>query len=395
MKRLLVLTENHERGGGNRYLIDLVNGVLDDASVLIVSNRNGIYAEDKVRLKKGCLFLEVSFASAEKFVRAAGQSRGVLILAKAAARVSVPFLFLYNVMYFIRLLRQERPDVLLGCNGGYPASRAVLAGLVSARLLGIPAALSIVSMPMRRRKPDWVWEWFLDNLVRRSARIVIVNAEAIAKELFSVRGIEGDKVRIVYNGLESTDAHPRTIPMEIRPIVIGCVARLDRMKGHSFLLDAFQKLAARLPQVRLSIVGSGEMLDVLKQRAISRGLDQRIEFHGFFSGNVNELLKSFDIYVFPSLLEGFPYSILEAMRAGCPIVATNVGGIGEAIRDQKEGLLVSAASASELETALDRLCSEPALRERLGKAARSRFEERFSLEVMSGAVKNLFQTELI
>jgi len=119
-------------------------------------------------------------------------------------------------------------------------------------------------------------------------------------------------------------------------------------------------------------------------------LQGRVELLGHYGGDVDALLSRFNLYVFPSLWEGFPYSIVEAMRAGVPIVATRVGGIPEAIMDGKEGLLVEPGSRDAIVDALQRLLDDPDLRRSLGRHARLKYENSLSLDKMHLRVREVF-----
>jgi glycosyltransferase involved in cell wall biosynthesis len=122
------------------------------------------------------------------------------------------------------------------------------------------------------------------------------------------------------------------------------------------------------------------------------GLQGQVRLTGNYNGDINELLLSFDIYAFPSLWEGFPYSVIEAMRAGCPIIATNVGGIPEAIRNRVEGLLIPPSSVEALESAIEELMNNADLRNMLGENAKNRFLDMFTIEKMNERLQEILST---
>lgn len=305
-----------------------------------------------------------------------------------------PLLFIYNTIVFTFYIEALRPTATFAFNGGYPAARATLAFVVASRLRKIPTALSIVSTPAPRKKISAFYEALIDRLVWSSASAVVVNAEAIAKKLRDLRGAPVAKVHVVHNGLDAKMPPQRKESTE-GTFVIGCVARTDRAKGVICLLEAFVALAKRYPQIRLVLVGRGDAQDELEKRREASGFKDRIELTGFYSGDVDALLASFDLYVFPSFQEGFPYSILEAMRAGCPIVSTNVGGIPEAIRDSIEGLLVEPNSVAGLQASMERLILDKELAARLGKGALRRFEKDFVLAAMHKRLSKVFENTVL
>jgi glycosyltransferase involved in cell wall biosynthesis len=146
------------------------------------------------------------------------------------------------------------------------------------------------------------------------------------------------------------------------------------------LLDAFKELAQKWPKLRLHLVGQGDASAALAERVRELGIGDRVEASGYSDADMHPTLESFRVYAFPSFHEGLPYSILEAMRAGCTIVSTSVGGIPEVLRDEREGLLVPARDPAALAKAIDRLLSDEATSSRLGHAARVRFENNYQLE---------------
>jgi glycosyltransferase involved in cell wall biosynthesis len=395
MQSLCVFTENHFPGGGNRYLVDLVNGVSNRFDrTHICSNASALEHRDLCRLNKPACVTHPAFVSLVPTQLRAGQLPSPWRrLALLPLLLLEPLVFVVNLFLLRWFLERMKPTMVLGANGGYPGAVSVLSLVVAARWSGIPVVLSIVSMPARRRFSWSPFARLADWMVGKSATRVVVNAEAIGRALAGERGLPMDSIRVIHNGLESDigrplgDAnHPRA-----QTLVVGCVARMDAEKGVLLLLEAFSRLAGKYPEARLILAGDGNALAELKRRVAESGLTPRVSFLGHYDGNVNDLLAGFDIYAFPSLWEGFPYSIIEAMRAGCAIVSTNVGGIPEAIEHGKHGLLVQPGSVEELQSALCRLLGDPHLRAVLARGARERFEHQLSLESMHRRVSGLFQ----
>lgn len=391
MNRLMVMTENYVRGGGNRYLIDSVNAVRDRfGQVELVSNPGGIFEEDLAKLGQPAAIITVPFLTAARIYYALEHAPVLLRrIAMLMLKPLEPLLFLYNFMRSSRLIRRRSPSLVLVCNGGYPGGQAALATVLAARRHRVPVLLSVVSTPMRRR-PLWQpYDRLVDSLVWNALDAVVVNARSIVAALHELRDMPMQKAVVVYNGLPAVPAAGQTLVKVTGEILIGCVARMDRAKGVLYLLDAFIRLAARHPQLKLVLVGDGDASAVLAQRVDAAGLRERVELMGHVKGAVDHILQSFDIYAFPSLHEGFPYSILEAMRSGCAIVSTDVGGIPEAVSDGREGLLVEAASVDGLEQAIERLILDQELRQRLGSEARAKFIRLFTLEAMSTQLSNV------
>jgi len=390
VKRLLVYTENYGRGGGNRYLVDLVNAVAPDFDqVILCSNPGGIYPEDTARIDVPVVRRVVRVQTeARRYIEGMNKPSGWNSRWLAFASTHDALLFRYNRLLFRVLLARHRPHAVLACNGGYPAARSTLALVVEAGPR-VPTAMSVVSTPYPRREgPDNDADRQLDLKIWGAARCIIANARMIGQMLVTRREAPEDLVEVVHNGLPSVDlperrAHHRT--------VIGCVARLDPEKGQSTLVSAFAQVAEAHPEADLVFVGDGRERDSLQARIAELGLGDRVRLLGHVESPIEEILAGVDIFAFPSVQEGLPYSILEAMRSGCTIVTTNVGGIPEAIVDGESGLLVPPADVGALAGALDRVLADPVLRERLALMASRRFDACFSLDAMARTARDVLR----
>jgi len=143
VRRLLVFTENYARGGGNRYCVDLVNGLVDAFDeIVLAANDGGIFPEDRGRLDGRVEVVPARFITRSR-ARHALRRLPKLVRAPALALLSVadPLLVCVNIILLSRLIRRTRADVVLSCNGGYPAARAALAMVIAAHRCGLPALL--------------------------------------------------------------------------------------------------------------------------------------------------------------------------------------------------------------------------------------------------------------
>lgn len=145
------------------------------------------------------------------------------------------------------------------------------------------------------------------------------------------------------------------------------VGRLTTIKGLPFLLHAVRYLLDKAIKVQLQLVGSGEQQDYLKHMVKKLSLDEYVEFKGYipFSDELLEFYRRADIFVLPSLSEGIPKTLFEAMASGLPIVATKVGGVSDVIKHGETGLLIEPKSSTKLAQAIELLASDGALRRRL------------------------------
>lgn len=164
-------------------------------------------------------------------------------------------------------------------------------------------------------------------------------------------------------------------------LAVACVARLAPIKGHNTLLPAFAKALESNPNLRLVLVGTGELESQLKDLAKSLDIEEQVIFTGMRE-DVAALLKASDLFVLASLNEGLGRALVEAGACGLASVATRVGGVPEVVLDGETGLLAPPGDAAAMAEALTRLAADPELRARMGRAAREHVHPKFSIESM-------------
>jgi len=222
---------------------------------------------------------------------------------------------------------------------------------------------------------------------RRYVRKIIC-VEQFTPPVLCLKGVKKEKIVTVYNGIEqSIDATPVELThFNVDAPVIITASRLTRIKGIDYLIDALSLLKNKGIKFFYFCIGNGEEEEYLKGMAADKGLtDKDIRFMGY-QNNVPEWLAACDVFALPSLEEFHSIAILEAMRAKKAIVATNIGGNPESLRDGIDALLVPSMNSIALADALEKVLTSPELRERLSTSARERFLEKFTIDVMK---KNL------
>jgi glycosyltransferase involved in cell wall biosynthesis len=214
---------------------------------------------------------------------------------------------------------------------------------------------------------------------------VVVNSEAARQDLLAA-GVPPRLIRVLLNGVDlqrfSRNGHRfsarRHWGWKDEDLLIGMVANLRPEKGHETLFEAIPAVVRRFPQAHFLIVGPDPLNQGRYLQAMASDLGHHVSFLGDCS-DIPELLAALDLFVLPSLTESMPNSVLEAMSAGRPVIASAVGGLKELVRHGETGLLIPPKDPGALASHIVHLLAEPELRERMGRAARMRAESEFDI----------------
>lgn len=214
-----------------------------------------------------------------------------------------------------------------------------------------------------------------------------LNAGIVRKEKAVVihNGIEIDKFSLLDKKI---DNEPK-LRADDDSLIVGSVGRLHYQKGYEYLIEASKTVLENYPNVKFVLIGDGELRDSLDSFAKKIGVDNNFVFLGNRT-DIPELLTQIDIFVLPSLWEGLPLVLLEAMAAKKPIVATDVNGIVEIIESEKEGILVPPKNSVELSSALIRLLKDEELRKRLAENGYKKVWSEFSLSKMIAETETVY-----
>jgi glycosyltransferase involved in cell wall biosynthesis len=196
---------------------------------------------------------------------------------------------------------------------------------------------------------------------------------------------------VIANGVESMDRHqfPRPPELHADRFNLLIVGRLDLVKGHHLAIEALAMHYVP-PDAHLHILGEGPRRQELKALAAARGIPDRVHLLGF-RRNVYDYIANCDGLLMPSLHEGLPYTLLEGMALGVPVIASRVGGLAEVVQDGTTGILIQRDGVADLATAVLRLHQDPALGARLGDAGRRLQRARYSLNSMTAAYHEVYR----
>ena len=290
-------------------------------------------------------------------------------------------LFLFSIPYFRARLKRISADVFIANNGGYPGGFYCRAATVAASTLpGLRVFHVIHSMAAPAHGVSRPLELCLDWLIARRARLVTVS-HSCAERLAAVRNMRQRAV-VIYNGISDL---PTTRLAESETMRILHVGYFDSNKNQRMLIEAIAELRRRgLKGTEVNFVGAdvGDgTMECCRTLAAELGVADQVRFSGFIE-TIETCYAEADVLVLCSHCEGLPMSILEAMRAGKPVIATDVGGISEQIEDGISGFVVPVDDIAALADKLEQLNQDPGLRERFGRAARARFETAFTTSAM-------------
>lgn len=214
------------------------------------------------------------------------------------------------------------------------------------------------------------------RLLARRLHAHVAVGERAARDVERLVGLPAGSVRGVANGVPPEQPEP--VPRTLAGPVIGSLGRITDQKGY----DALVRALPALPDATLVLVGDGPERGALERLAAELGVAGRLVVTGWTS-EARRHLPTFDVFSLPSLWEGMPLVILEAMHAGLPVVASDVGSVAEAVADGETGYVVAPGDAAALHGRLARLLDDAALRTRLGERGRAVAAERFSAAAMA------------
>jgi glycosyltransferase involved in cell wall biosynthesis len=249
------------------------------------------------------------------------------------------------------------------------------------RLMGWFCGVRIRVSSERTMVREHLGRRLLNRWTAELATHVVAVSDRVATYAAREHRIPADRLTTIVNGVDLNHFRPPGRTRGIGIPVIGCTARLHAENDHATLLHAFAQVNTRGPETHLLLVGRGPEEDRLRLLADSLGIPGRVRFIGE-QADVAPHLEQMDLYVQPSVVAGMPNSILEAMAAGLPVVATAVGGIPEVVLDGQTGLLVAPGDPSALADALLALLADRRLAESLGRAGRARVEAHFGEQLM-------------
>jgi glycosyltransferase involved in cell wall biosynthesis len=294
---------------------------------------------------------------------------------------------IFSDMAFIRRIVKERQVDIVHVHRPSEYWRAALVLGSTPRKTKLIRSRGVV-MPL---KAHFANRW----LHNKRTDLVICTAQAIYDGYTNLDGFDMDKVKLLHDGVDTSTFKPNQDGSEIRAQldispeapVVGVIARIDHVKGHVHLINAAPAIVARFPDVRFILTGRfsrEKLLKELKEQVSRLGVEKNFIFAGSLP-DVPKVLAGVDVFALCSIgSEGSSRGTLEAMSCGLPVVASNVGCLGDIVVEEKTGFLVPHSTPEQLADRICRLLTNPELRKSMGQAGRQRIEENFDeLEMVS------------
>ncbi|MBI4611290.1 MAG: glycosyltransferase family 4 protein [Candidatus Rokubacteria bacterium] len=308
-------------------------------------------------------------------------------------------LSLMRILRLSAIMRHEQVDLVHSMG-----ARADFAARIAARLAGRPLVVSTVAMFVDGYEVSALKRALYRRVIRLTERLTdgfIAVSDAVRKTLVEGHRIPEAKVRRIYSGVELEAFSPegqngfglrRELALEPGAPVVGTIGRLVYQKAQHVFLQAASLAQRSIPNVQVLIVGDGPFRRSLEGLSRELGL-HACRFAGFRE-DVPHLLSLMDVFALPSILEGLPRVLLEALAMARPVVATRIDGVAEVVQHGGAGLLVRPRDPVALADAIVSLVKDPELARRLGGAGRKLIEDRFTVERMVDEVEAFYTTLL-
>lgn len=303
--------------------------------------------------------------------------------------------FYWTVVKELRTLMKQRNIQIVRTH----EYRANLHGRLAALLAKVPCIVGSVHNVYNARDKKLNRRILNRYLGIFTDRVVAVSEE-VKKEIVRYDSVPENKVAVIYNGVDRkrfVDIDAQSIRSEFHipksTPIIGTVGRFFPQKGQKYLLEAVAKVRNKFPHIAVFVIGDGSLKEELQDHTKKLNIEQNIIFTGV-RRDIPALLSAMDIFIFPSLWEGFGNALVEAMAAGKPIIATDIPSVREILDSGKSGIVVPPANSEAIARSLDLLLSDRALAENLGNAARERALSSFTIDSTVRGYSSLYRSIL-
>ena len=349
MNILFVITRADAIGGAQVHVKDLAIALQRDGhKVLVLTGERGIYNQDL-------------------------EQAGIESVACEHLQKQIsPFADGKSLRYILHIMDLFKPDLIAA-----HSSKTGILGRLASKITKIPCIFTAHgwSLTTGIPEPNRTIYRVLEKLTAPLADKIICVSE-YDRQIGLKAKMSEDKLLTIHNGMKDIAPELKANPVRAEPIKVAMVARFDRQKDHKTLVEAFLDLNAEL-----ILIGDGPSLSPIRQRVEQLGMSDRVSFLGFRQ-DIAEILATVQIYTLISNWEGLPCTIIEAMRAGLPVVASDVGGVKEIVLDGQTGYVVPRGDVATLRQKLGYLIDNEQARISMGIMGRQKYESQLTFEHM-------------
>ncbi len=377
-KKILYLITQGEMGGAQGYVFDLAKNMQADYDAIIALGKSDKNNEIKKRLDSHKIsYYELSHVKRE---------------------IS-PIDDLLAIFEIRNLIKKIKPDII-----HLNSSKISILGPISSIFTSPKIIYTAHGWVFNEPLPIWkkMFYKYAEKFTAPLKDKIICVSEFDYKTAIQEKICRKENLTTIHNGIKNRNLQTKTESLsklqatgwELRDsdLIIGSIGHLYKTKGYKYLIRAIDIVVTKYKKnIRLFIIGEGDERKDLEREIKKLKLEKNIILTGTVQ-NASRVLPAFDAYVCSSVKEGFPYSIIEAMMSGLPIVSTNVGGISEQITDQKSGILVEPKNPEQLARGIIKLIDDKDFRERLGAEAKKKAEHEFTIEKMIQKTKEVYAT---
>jgi glycosyltransferase involved in cell wall biosynthesis len=362
--KILYLVTQSSWGGAQKYVFDLATNLPENFAITVACGGNGMLI-DKLKT------VGINVKIFKNLVRPINPIRD--------------FICFWQLWRFIR---REKFDIV-----HTNSSKAEILGNLAARVAGVKKIFFtahgfVFNEPQNKYKREiYIW---LEKFANKFSRKIIAVSNFDRQTALQENICPVEKIVTVHNGLDC-DKFERAIAVSVNQreklglspgnFVVGTVANFYPVKGLKYFISAAALVVEKIPNARFVIVGEGELRLDMEKQIRDLNLEKTVILTGF-QADLCGFLPAFDLFVLPSLKEGFPYALLEAQVAGLPIIATRVGGVPEIIIDYSNGLLIEKANESALAQKIIQAYQDENLRKNISQKGKYEVKKKFDLRLM-------------
>ncbi len=363
--RILLVIDEASVGGGQHHVLWLAEGLGRDGFEIAVACEAQGYLVDELRFA-GIRHLPVTLRN-----RPNGGS----------------------LFQMIRLIREFDPKIV-HTHGGTAGAYGRIAGHILARkIVHTYHGIHYLHFENQWKKRIYL---FLEQFLIRWTDAIICVANSDLQLALDHNLADRDKVSVIANGINAKqfkapkESRKTRRPGKRRTTIIGTIGRLHEQKGHRYLIQATAEIVKQLNHAEIRIIGDGNLRTELELQAQTLGLQDVVRFMGSRT-DISFQLAQMDLFVLPSLWEGMPFVLLEAMCAGIPIVATDVDGVSEILEHGKDSLLVPPRDPQSLAKAIVSLLGNKRLARTFARNALDKISERFDVKEMVTQTERVYR----